>query len=435
MQQNRTSHLGLIFILGLLSMLMPLAIDMYLPSMPVIAAQFGVESGSVQMTLSAYMLGFAFGQLFYGPMSDSIGRKPVILWGTLIFAIAGCACAMAQSIDQLIGLRFLHGLAAAAASVVINALMRDMFTKDEFSRMMSFVILVMTIAPLLAPMIGGALLLWFSWHAVFWTMGAAALIGSLLVALFIKETLPKERRQRFHLRTTLGNFGSLFRHKRVLSYMLASAFSFAGMFSFLSAGPFVYIELNHVSPQHFGYYFALNIVFLFLTTLINSRNVRRFGAVKMFKLGLLVQLAMGLWLLAVSAVGLGFWALVIGVAVYLGCIAMISSNAMAVILDDFPHMAGTASSLAGTLRFSIGALVGAVLSMAPGKNVDQQPQRAAVRRGQDVQAGAAGTAGDGAVAAGGERCRSGFLGAGDRRCGLSGVHRDDLLQRHGGDPG
>ena len=299
--------------------------------MPVIAAQFGVESGSVQMTLSAYMLGFAFGQLFYGPMSDSLGRKPVILWGTLIFAIAGCACAMAQSIDQLIGLRFLHGTAAAAASVVINALMRDMFTKDEFSRMMSFVILVMTIAPLLAPMIGGALLLWFSWHAIFWTMGAAALIGSLLVALFIKETLPKERRQRFHLRTTLGNFGSLFRHKRVLSYMLASAFSFAGMFSFLSAGPFVYIELNHVSPQHFGYYFALNIVFLFLTTLINSRNVRRFGAVKMFKLGLLVQLAMGLWLVAVSAVGPGFWALVIGVAVYLGCIAMISSNAMAVI--------------------------------------------------------------------------------------------------------
>ena len=229
MQQNRSSHLGLIFILGLLSMLMPLAIDMYLPSMPVIAKQFGVEAGSVQMTLSAYMLGFALGQLFYGPMSDSIGRKPVILWGTLIFAIAGGACAMAQSIDQLINLRFLHGLSAAAASVVINALMRDMFTKDEFSRMMSFVILVMTIAPLLAPMIGGALLLWFSWHAIFWTMGAAALIGSLLVAFFIKETLPKERRQKFHLRTTLGNFASLFRHKRVLSYMLASAFSFAGM--------------------------------------------------------------------------------------------------------------------------------------------------------------------------------------------------------------
>lgn len=367
-QQKRTSHLGLIFILGLLSMLMPLAIDMYLPSMPIIAQEFGVESGRVQMTLSAYVLGFALGQLFYGPMSDSIGRKPVILWGTLIFAIAGGACAMAQSVEQLINLRFLHGLSAAAASVVINALMRDMFTKDEFSRMMSFVILVMTIAPLLAPMIGGALLLWFSWHAIFWTMGAAALLGSVLVAFFIQETLPKERRQKFHLLTTLRNFGSLFRHKRVLSYMLASAFSFAGMFSFLSAGPFVYIELNNVSPQHFGYYFALNIVFLFLTTLINSRNVRRVGAVKMFRFGLSVQLVMGIWLLLVSASGLGFWALVLGVAVYLGCIAMISSNAMAVILDDFPHMAGTASSLAGTLRFSIGALVGTILAMAPGKS-------------------------------------------------------------------
>lgn len=364
MQQNRTSHLGLIFILGLLSMLMPLAIDMYLPSMPVIAAQFGVESGSVQMTLSAYMLGFAFGQLFYGPMSDSLGRKPVILWGTLIFAIAGCACAMAQSIDQLIGLRFLHGLAAAAASVVINALMRDMFTKDEFSRMMSFVILVMTIAPLLAPMIGGALLLWFSWHAIFWTMGAAALIGSLLVALFIKETLPKERRQRFHLRTTLGNFGSLFRHKRVLSYMLASAFSFAGMFSFLSAGPFVYIELNHVSPQHFGYYFALNIVFLFIMTIINSRFVRRVGALNMFRAGLWIQFVMAIWLVVSAFLGVGFWALVVGVAAFVGCVSMVSSNAMAVILDEFPHMAGTASSLAGTFRFGIGAIVGALLSMA-----------------------------------------------------------------------
>ncbi|WP_127959578.1 Bcr/CflA family multidrug efflux MFS transporter [Serratia microhaemolytica] len=365
MQQKRSSHFGLIFILGLLSMLMPLAIDMYLPSLPIIAKQFAVESGRVQMTLSAYMVGFAVGQLFYGPMSDTIGRKPVILWGTVIFAIASGACAMAQSIDQLINLRFLHGLSAAAASVVINALMRDMFSRDEFSRMMSFVILVMTIAPLLAPMIGGVLLSWFDWHAIFWTISAAALLGSLLVAFFIKETLAKEKRQKFHLRTTLGNFASLFRHKSVLSYMLASAFSFAGMFSFLSAGPFVYIELNQVAPEHFGYYFALNIVFLFLTTLFNSRNVRRLGSFNMFRIGLFFQFAMGGWLVLSGTLGFGFWALVLGVAGYIGCIAMISSNAMAVILDHFPHMAGTASSLAGTLRFSIGALIAALLAQVP----------------------------------------------------------------------
>ena len=358
------SSFKIVFILGLLAMLMPLSIDMYLPALPVISAQFGVPAGSAQMTLSTYILGFALGQLFYGPMADSLGRKPVILGGTLVFAAAAVACALAQSIDQLIVMRFLHGLAAAAASVVINALMRDIYPKEEFSRMMSFVMLVTTIAPLVAPMAGGAVLAWFSWHVIFWILALAALLASAMIFFFIDETLPVERRQKFHIRTTIGNFASLFRHKRVLSYMLASGFSFAGMFSFLSAGPFVYIELNHVSPQHFGYYFALNIVFLFIMTIINSRFVRRVGALNMFRAGLWIQFVMAIWLVMSAFLGVGFWALVVGVAAFVGCVSMVSSNAMAVILDEFPHMAGTASSLAGTFRFGIGAIVGALLSMA-----------------------------------------------------------------------
>lgn len=358
------SSFKIVFILGLLAMLMPLSIDMYLPALPVISAQFGVPAGSAQMTLSTYILGFALGQLLYGPMADSLGRKPVILGGTLVFAGAAVACALAQTIDHLIFMRFLHGLAAAAASVVINALMRDIYPKEEFSRMMSFVMLVTTIAPLVAPMAGGAVLVWFSWHAIFWILALAALLASAMIFFFIDETLPPEHRQKFHIRTTIGNFASLFRHKRVLSYMLASGFSFAGMFSFLSAGPFVYIELNHVSPQHFGYYFALNIVFLFVLTIINSRFVRRVGALNMFRAGLWIQFVMAVWLVVSAFLGVGFWALVIGVAAFVGCVSMISSNAMAVIFDEFPHMAGTASSLAGTFRFGIGAIVGALLSMA-----------------------------------------------------------------------
>ena len=358
------SSFKIVFILGLLAMLMPLSIDMYLPALPVISAQFGVPAGSAQMTLSTYILGFALGQLLYGPMADSLGRKPVILGGTLVFAGAAVACALAQTIDHLIFMRFLHGLAAAAASVVINALMRDIYPKEEFSRMMSFVMLVTTIAPLVAPMAGGAVLVWFSWHAIFWILALAALLASAMIFFLIDETLPAEHRQKFHIRTTIGNFASLFRHKRVLSYMLASGFSFAGMFSFLSAGPFVYIELNHVSPQHFGYYFALNIVFLFVLTIINSRFVRRVGALNMFRAGLWIQFVMAVWLVVSAFLGVGFWALVIGVAAFVGCVSMISSNAMAVILDEFPHMAGTASSLAGTFRFGIGAIVGALLSMA-----------------------------------------------------------------------
>ncbi|WP_024554630.1 Bcr/CflA family multidrug efflux MFS transporter, partial [Franconibacter helveticus] len=301
---------------------------------------------------------------FYGPMADSIGRKPVILGGTLIFAAAAVACALSQSVDQLIAMRLLHGLAAAAASVVINALMRDIYPKEEFSRMMSFVMLVTTIAPLVAPMAGGAVLVWFNWHAVFWILPLLALLASVAIFFLISETLPVERRQKFHFRTTLGNFATLFRHKRVLSYMLASGFSFAGMFSFLSAGPFVYIELNHVSPQNFGYYFALNIVFLFIMTIVNSRFVRRVGALKMFRNGLYVQFLMALWMVISAQLDLGFWALVLGVAAFVGCVSLVASNAMAVILDEFPHMAGTASSLAGTFRFGIGAITGALLSLS-----------------------------------------------------------------------
>lgn len=362
MAKDKNSSMGLVVILGLLAMLMPLSIDMYLPALPQIAREFSVSAGSVQMTLNAYILGFALGQLIYGPLADSFGRKPVIAAGTLIFAIAAAACALAQTIDQLITLRFLHGLSAAAGSVVISALMRDSYSKEEFSRMMSFVMLVTTIAPLLAPIVGGWMLLIWSWHAIFWTISAAAVVTTLLVVTQIKETLPKDKRQPFSLRTTLRNFLSLFRHKRVFSYMLASGFSFAGLFSFLNVGPFVYIELNHISPQDFGYYFALNVVFLFLMTLLNSRCVRRFGPLVMFRFGLLIQFSMGVWLVIVSALNLGFIPLVFGVAMFIGCVAMVSSNAMAVILEEFPHMAGTASSLAGTLRFGVGALAGALLS-------------------------------------------------------------------------
>jgi DHA1 family bicyclomycin/chloramphenicol resistance-like MFS transporter len=362
-RKEKNSPVGLVVILGLLAMLMPLSIDMYLPAMPQIAREFAVSAGSVQMTLNLYILGFAIGQLVYGPLADCYGRKPVIVLGTLIFACAAAACALSQTIDQLIFMRFLHGLSAAAASVVINALMRDTYSKEDFSRMMSFVMLVTTIAPLLAPIIGGWLLLIWNWHAIFWTLAGAALITTVLVVTQIRETLKPEQRQRFHLRTTLSNFVILVRHKRAFSYMLASGFSFAGLFTFLNAGPFVYIEVNHVSPQNFGYYFGLNVVFLFVMTLINSRAVRRFGPLKMFRMGLVIQFAMGVWLLISSALDLGFLSLVFGVAMFIGCVSTVSSNAMAVILDEFPHMAGTASSLAGTLRFGVGALVGALMSL------------------------------------------------------------------------
>ncbi len=232
-------------------MLMPLSIDMYLLALPVISQQFGVPAGSAQMTLSTYILGFAFGQLLYGPMADSLGRKPVILGGTLIFAVAAIACALSKSIDQLIVMRFFHGLAAAAASVVINALMRDIYPKEEFSRMMSFVMLVTTIAPLVAPMAGarcwsglaGGRFSGSSPQRRFWRRW---LSGSLS-----RKRCPLKSGRRFICARYWVTSPRCSVTNAYFPYMLASGFSFAAMFSFLSAGPFVYIELNHVSPQHF----------------------------------------------------------------------------------------------------------------------------------------------------------------------------------------
>ncbi|WP_294900470.1 Bcr/CflA family multidrug efflux MFS transporter [Tatumella sp. UBA2305] len=353
----------LIVILGLLAMLMPLSIDMYLPAMPQIARELMAPDGKVQMTLNAYILGFAVGQLFYGPLSDSLGRKTVLLPGILIFILAAIGCAMAGTIDHLIWMRLVHGLAAASAGVVINAVIRDSYSSAEFSRMMSVMMLITTLAPLVAPILGGWLLLAGNWQAIFWVLAVAAAIGFLLVTFVIKESLPAEKRQPLHLRTILSNFIILFRNKKVFSLMMASGFSFAGLFSFLSSGPFVYINLFHVSPQHFGYYFALNIVFLFVMTLINSRVVRKTGPLYLFRMALIIQFIMGLWLLLVCTFHLGFIPLVVGVAAFIGCVSMVASNAMAVILDEFPHIAGTVSSLAGTLRFGIGAITGAVLSL------------------------------------------------------------------------
>ena len=353
----------LIVILGLLAMLMPLSIDMYLPAMPQIARELMAPDGKVQMTLNAYILGFAVGQLFYGPLSDSLGRKAVLLPGILIFILAAIGCAMAGTIDHLIWMRLVHGLAAASAGVVINAVIRDSYSSAEFSRMMSVMMLITTLAPLVAPILGGWLLLAGNWQAIFWVLAVAAVIGFLLVTFAIKESLPADKRQPLHLRTILSNFIILFRNKKVFSLMMASGFSFAGLFSFLNSGPFVYINLYHVSPQHFGYYFALNIVFLFVMTLINSRVVRKTGPLFLFRMALIIQFIMGVWLLLVCAFHLGFIPLVLGVAAFIGCVSMVASNAMAVILDEFPHIAGTVSSLAGTLRFGIGAITGALLSL------------------------------------------------------------------------
>ncbi|WP_284190599.1 Bcr/CflA family multidrug efflux MFS transporter [Vibrio zhanjiangensis] len=361
--QNTT--FWLFCVLGAVGTLTPFAIDMYLPAMPALARDLGVSEGAVQFTLTIYTAGFAVGQLLHGPLADSYGRRPVLIVGVILFALASVISATTQGIDALIWIRGLQGFSGAAAAVVIQAIVRDMFDREDFAHAMSFVTLVITIAPLIAPMLGGHIAIWFGWRGIFWVL---ALFSALVIALVlwkIPETLSQENRQPLRLRSTLINYLGVCRNPTAIGLIFTGAFSFAGMFSFLTAGSFVYIDIYHVEPNEFGYLFAFNIVAMILMTMVNGRFVKRVGSHAMLKFALSIQLLAGIGLFSGWALDLGLWGTVPFVVLFIGTTATIGSNTMGLLLSGYSTMAGTASSLAGTLRFGTGSLMGGVIAIMP----------------------------------------------------------------------
>ncbi len=353
-------------ILGAIGALTPLAIDMYLPAMPTIAKDLGVAEGAVQITLTAYTAGFAIGQLIHGPLADSYGRRPVLLLGVLFFGIASVVSATTTGIEALTWVRTAQGFAGAAAAVIIQAVVRDMFDREDFARAMSFVTLVMTVAPLVAPMVGGHVAVWFGWRAIFWILAGFAAIVILLVVWKIPETLSEEKRQPLRFKTTMRNYFRLCANPTAMGLIFSGAFSFSGMFAFLTAGSFVYIDIYGVRPDQFGYLFGLNIIAMIIMTSINGRLVKKVGSHNMLRFGLAVQLIAGLGLFVGWLLDLGLWGTVPFVVMFIGTISTIGSNSMGLLLSGYPTMAGTASSLAGTLRFGTGSIVGAIVAFMPG---------------------------------------------------------------------
>ncbi|MBD1577319.1 MULTISPECIES: Bcr/CflA family multidrug efflux MFS transporter [Vibrio] len=364
-QQDSKSHFFLFLILGSIGLLTPFAIDMYLPAMPNIAQDFGIDSGLVQGTLTAYTAGFAIGQLLHGPLADSYGRRPVMLLGTVFFAITSVICATTTSIDALLYTRFAQGFAGAASAVVVQAVVRDMFNREDFARAMSFITLVITISPLLAPMVGGHLAVWFGWRSIFTTLAIVACL--VLVAVFFKipETLAPENKQPLRFKTTMINYYKLFTNPVAFGLIFCGAFSFGGMFAFITAGSFVYIGIFGVKPEMFGYLFALNVIGMVVMTSFNGKAVRKMGSHWMLRFGLSCQTLAGVVLFACWLFGWGLWVIVPCVILFVGTISIIGSNSMGLLLNNYPAMAGTASSLAGTLRFGTGAVVSAVIAVSP----------------------------------------------------------------------
>ncbi|HDL1183517.1 TPA: Bcr/CflA family multidrug efflux MFS transporter [Mannheimia haemolytica] len=360
--ESRRPSLSFFIILGMMAMLPPLAIDMYLPSFLDIARDLAVSQEKVQTTLAVFTLGFGAGQLFWGPMADSFGRKIIILIGLVGSAIAAYFLTQVQNIETFYLLRLVQGLCAAAPAVLLGALVRDLFERNLFAKLMSVIMIISMLAPLLAPIVGGYIAKYFHWHSIFYVLVAMGILCVVLISWKIPETLAPEKRLPLSFGKTLSNFAILLKHRPTLGYVLIGGLTFAGIFCFLTSGSIVYIGLYGVSQENFGYFFGLNMIVMVTMTAINSKMVVKVGSETMLRIALAMQLLAGIWLALVAIFDLGFWAMAIGIPLYIGMLSTIGSNASAAILEQFPQMAGTANGVAGTARFGVASLVGAGLS-------------------------------------------------------------------------
>ncbi|WP_061242303.1 Bcr/CflA family multidrug efflux MFS transporter [Ectopseudomonas composti] len=350
----------LIVLLAALTAFGPLSIDLYLPSLPLIAADLRAAEASVQLTISVFLAGLCLGMLLYGPLSDRFGRRPLLLFGISLYVAASLGCALASSAESLLLWRFLQALGGAAASVLARAVVRDLFPLNAAARVFSLMHLVTMLATLLAPLVGSYLMLLAGWRSLFLLLLAIAGLCLTLVVSYLPESHPPERRGA-SLGQVFRAYGHMLRAPVALGLILCMGLSFAGMFAFITASPFVYIQYFGVSPQHYGGLFALNIAGVIVATLLNARLVPRFGTRQMLKAGVAVAALSGIALALVGTSSLGCLpAVVICVLLYVCVTGLIGANCLASLLAHFPHQAGAAAGLAVSLQFGLGMLSSAL---------------------------------------------------------------------------
>jgi DHA1 family bicyclomycin/chloramphenicol resistance-like MFS transporter len=346
----------LVVVLGGLTAMGPLAIDMYLPSFPAIAREFDAPPAAVQATVSIYFIGLALGQLFYGPLSDRIGRRGPLFFGLVLFIGASIGCAFATSVRTLIGWRIVQALGGCAEMMVARAVVRDRFDARDGIRVLSLLILVMGVAPILAPLAGGQLLVTFGWRSIFWALAGYGTFGVLAVALLLPESLPPERRRRDSLRQVFGVYGTLIRDRGYMAQVLSGGLIMAGMFAYIATSPFVFIELFHVPPQRYGLYFGTNALGLIAASQVNGRLARQVDPQTILRVVLPVTAAAGLVLVISAYSGaLGFAGILVPLFVCVASVGFILPNTTVLAMAAHGRVAGSASALLGTVQFLLGA--------------------------------------------------------------------------------
>ena len=355
---------ALILILGALTAIAPLAIDMYLPALPEIARNLGIEVGAVQLTLSVFMIGVAVGQAFYGPIADRWGRRGPLLVGMAVFSLAAVGCACAQSMKSLLLWRLVMALGGSASMVIPRAVVRDVFAEKDSARVYSVLMLILGVSPILAPTLGGWMLGVTGWRGIFWVLSAVGVACAAAVAWGLPESLPREKRVTGGIGLVLRNYAGLLTDRRFLGAVIAAGFTLGALFAYLTASSFVFIELYKLTPQQYALVFGFNAVGMIAASQINRWLIGKGTLWQVLSLAYLVNAVAGLLLVVVVAAGWGgLPALIALIFVSMTTAGIIFPNISALAMAPHGEVAGSASALLGVFQFGLGALSGALVGM------------------------------------------------------------------------
>jgi len=365
----RPGTFALTALLAGLSAVGPLTTDMYLPSLPDIARLLGASSAQVQLTISAYLIGFAAGQIIYGPVSDRHGRKPVLIGAIALYCAASLACALSTSIEMLIVARAFQALGGSGGIVLTRAIVRDIYSGAHAGRELSVIGSVMALAPVLAPVLGGLIQTAFGWRMTFLALVGAGFAGAAVVWALLPETLNTRATEPVSLPSMLRSYRIVGRNRAYLAYLSITAASYAGLFAWISGSAFVLQDLYGLAPFDFGVAFALGSVGYMVGSAIAARLVIRLGLDGVLGLGGCACAAGGLAMVAAVAFGLmSSMSLVLPMAVYLAGLGMVLPQGIAGAMTPFPERAGAASSLFGFLQQTAAAVCGAAVGWFLGQS-------------------------------------------------------------------
>jgi MFS transporter, DHA1 family, multidrug resistance protein len=357
-QAATTSFTRNAIVLGLLSAIGPFAIDMYLPALPSIAADFQASAQAVQWSLVVYFFAFGLCQIGYGPASDMLGRKPPLYFGLALFALGAAGCSLAPDIHWLIAARLVQGVGAAAVTVIPRAVVRDLHTGVEATRLMGLVMLVFSVSPIFAPLAGSALIVPFGWRAAFVAMTIAALLGLVLVATLLPETRPPALRIKGGTRRAVQNFAQLLSERRFVALSLVGGLGMASFFAFLANSSFIYIGHFGLTPTQYSLAFALNAIGFIAGSQLAAPLGARWGIHRVMLAGLALYAGCAAMLLALTLGGLdSLAALIAALFITYGCLGLALPPIMVMLLETNGPIAGSASSLSGTLQMIVGGLV------------------------------------------------------------------------------